>query len=90
MAAITENAARSVADEPGCLHFDVGQDLADDHRFTFYEVYLDRAALDAHRAAPHFAAWRRAADEHVVSGSQVNLAARRIAHHHRHPREATP
>ena len=80
-AAIRENAARSVADEPGCRYFDVSQSVEDDHHFLFYELYEDRAAVDAHRAAPHFAVWRRAADRCVVPGSQVNtLAVRRFQH----------
>ena len=28
----------------------------------FYEVYEDQAALEAHRAMPHYAVWRAAAD----------------------------
>jgi quinol monooxygenase YgiN len=80
-AAIRENAQRSFHDEPGCLYFDVTQDLADDHHFLFYELYTDQAAVDAHRAAPHFAAWRRAADRCVVPGSQVNTFATQRFHH---------
>ena len=79
--AITENAARSFTDEPGCRYFDVTVDSADDHHFLFYELYDDHAALDAHRAAPHFAAWGRAKDEHVVPGSQVNTIAEQVRHH---------
>lgn len=81
LAAITENATRSFTDEPGCLYFDVCQDVADELHFVFHEVYADEAAIDAHRRAPHFAVWRAAADEHVVPGSQVNTIAHRIAHH---------
>ena len=79
--AITQNAERSVADEPGCRYFDVTVDTADDHHFVFYELYDDQAALDAHRAAPHFAVWRRAAGEHVVPGSQVNTITEQLVHH---------
>jgi quinol monooxygenase YgiN len=79
--AITLNAQTSVRDEPGCLHFDVNQDVDDEHHFVFYEVYTDHAALEAHRNAPHFAGWRRAADQQVVPGSQVNVTSHRIAHH---------
>ena len=86
LAAITENAQRSFADEAGCVYFDVSQDGADDHRFVFYELYVDAAALDAHRSAPHFATWRTAADQHVVPGSQVNVIAHQLIHHS----EATP
>jgi quinol monooxygenase YgiN len=81
IAAIGENSARSVADEPGCHYFDVTQSVDDDHRFLFYELYEDQAAVDAHRAAPHFAAWRQAADRCVVPGSQVNTFAVRRFHH---------
>lgn len=81
LAAITENADRSFHDEPGCLFFDVSQAVDDDHRFVFYELYADEAALDAHRTAPHFATWRTAAGEHVEPGSQVNVIAHRLIHH---------
>ncbi|MFC5264043.1 putative quinol monooxygenase [Kribbella qitaiheensis] len=80
--AIRTNAERSFTDEPGCLAFDVSQDLADDHHFLLHETYTDDAAVDAHRAAPHFKVWRAAVAEHVVPGSQVNTLARRLFHHH--------
>jgi quinol monooxygenase YgiN len=80
-AAIRENAERSYTDEPGCLWFDVVQDEADPHHFHFYELYADHDALAAHRAAPHFATWRAAADRFVVPGSQVNTIAERRFHH---------
>jgi quinol monooxygenase YgiN len=80
-AAIGENARRSFADEPGCWYFDVVQDMADDHHFLFYELYADDAAVAEHRRTPHFAAWRRAADQCVVPGSQVNILAAQRFHH---------
>jgi quinol monooxygenase YgiN len=80
--AIRTNAERSFTDEPGCLSFDVSQDLADDHHFVLSETYADEAAVDAHRSAPHFKQWRTAVAEHVVPGSQVNTLARRLFHHH--------
>ena len=48
------NAEHAVADEPGCLRFDIIQDREDKHLFRFYEVYKDDAALAAHRQTPHF------------------------------------
>ena len=81
--AIATNAERSSTDEPGCLYFDVVQDLADDHHFLFYELYADEDAVAAHRAAPHFAQWRAAADRCVVPGSQVNTLATQRFHHPR-------
>jgi autoinducer 2-degrading protein len=41
--------------EPGCRMYQVHRSLADPRRFFLYEQYDDQAALDAHRAAPHFA-----------------------------------
>ena len=79
--AIGTNAERTFTDEPGCLQFDVTQDLDDPHHFVFYEAYADEDAVAAHRAAPHFAQWREAADRCVVPGSQLNtLAAVRVRH----------
>lgn len=81
LTAIELNAAASVRDEPGCLRFDVMRDTADPDRFYFYEIYTDPAALEAHRAAPHFATWREAASQCVVAGSQVNTVASMIVTH---------
>ena len=60
--AIEADALGSERDEPGCLRFNVLQDEQDENVYYFYEVYKDQAALEAHRAAPHYAIWRAAAD----------------------------
>jgi quinol monooxygenase YgiN len=60
--AIEQDALGSERDEPGCLRFNVLRDEKDDNVYYFFEVYKDQAALDAHRAAPHYAVWRAAAD----------------------------
>jgi quinol monooxygenase YgiN len=60
--AIEHDALGSERDEPGCLRFNVLRDEKDQNVYYFYEVYKDQAALDAHRAAPHYAVWRAAAD----------------------------
>ncbi|MBU4531945.1 MAG: antibiotic biosynthesis monooxygenase [Hoeflea sp.] len=41
--------------EPGNLRFDVLQDPNDETRFSIYEVFVDEAAVDAHRNTPHYA-----------------------------------
>ncbi|MEW4570601.1 putative quinol monooxygenase [Tautonia sp. JC769] len=41
--------------EPGCRMYLVHRSTTDPRRFFLYEQYDDQAALDAHRAAPHFA-----------------------------------
>jgi len=60
--AIEVDALGSERDEPGCMRFNVLQDGRDENVYYFYEVYRDDAALEAHRAAPHYAVWRAAAD----------------------------
>jgi autoinducer 2-degrading protein len=60
--AIEVDALGSERDEPGCLRFNVLQDRQDQNVYYFFEVYRDEAALEAHRAAPHYAVWRAAAD----------------------------
>ena len=60
--AIEHDALGSERDEAGCLRFNVLQDQKDPNVYYFYEVYKDEAALEAHRAAPHYAVWRAAAD----------------------------
>ncbi len=79
--AIAANAAATHRDEPGCLRFDVCRSHADPHHFVLYEVYRDEDALEAHRAAPHFAVWREAVARTVVPGSQVNTIADLVTSH---------
>ena len=81
LAAIKENSERTFNDEPGCSYFDVTQDVKNPTHFVFYELYEDEAAIEAHRAAPHFAKWRQAADKCVVKGSQVNTFCNQLFHH---------
>ncbi len=60
--AIEADAIDSERDEPGCLRFNVLRDQQDPNVYYFFEVYRDEAALEAHRAAPHYAVWRGASD----------------------------
>ncbi len=47
--------------EPGCRFYRTHRSPAEPRRFFLYEQYDDQAALEAHRATPHFA-------EHVLNG----------------------
>ena len=60
--AIEVDAVGSEKDEPGCVRFNVLQDDTDKNVYYFYEVYRDQAAVEEHRAAPHYAVWKAAAD----------------------------
>jgi (4S)-4-hydroxy-5-phosphonooxypentane-2,3-dione isomerase len=77
LAAITTNAEASVRDEPGCHRFDVSAVEGDENRFVLYELYDDAEAFEAHKRAPHFAAWREVADR--VLASQVNTRGSLVA-----------
>lgn len=41
--------------EPGCINYIPHRVESDPDTIFIFEQYRDRAALDAHRAAPHFA-----------------------------------
>ena len=58
--AIEVDALGSEKDEANCYRFNVLQDAKDANVYYFYEVYEDEAALEKHRAAPHYAVWRAA------------------------------
>ena len=70
-AAILENAAASVK-EPGCRQFDVLVDESNPHHVFLYEVYDNAAALEAHRATPHFKRY---------AATTAPMIARRVARH---------
>ena len=72
--AIEVDALGSENDEPGCLRFNVLQSEDDENVYFFYEVYKDEAALEAHRAAPHYAVWREAAAVALDGAAEVTRA----------------
>ena len=45
--------------EPGCQMYQVHRHKTEPRRFFLYEQYKDDAALEAHRAAPHFLQFAR-------------------------------
>jgi (4S)-4-hydroxy-5-phosphonooxypentane-2,3-dione isomerase len=83
LAAMLDDARGSVADEPGCVRFDVIQDEKDANRIYLYEVYQDRTAFEYHMTTPHFLKWRDATKDWFVSppvvGSGPNIFPSNIA-----------
>jgi quinol monooxygenase YgiN len=55
--ALIEKNAIETRKEPGCLRFDVLRSQEDPNRFFFYELYKDPAAIDYHKAQPHYNLW---------------------------------
>jgi autoinducer 2-degrading protein len=74
-------AKRCLANEPGCLQFDVAQDPKEPTRFVMLEVYTDDAAIKAHQDSDHFKNFRPVVSElladrkvevlHVVSDGKA-------------------
>lgn len=52
-----QNAATSLASEPGCHRFDVCTDTSRPEEVFLYELYDDRAAFEVHLKSEHFVAF---------------------------------
>lgn len=66
IAALEGNAAGSRT-EPGCLKWEWSRHVSEPQKFAIYELYTDQAAIDFHRASPHFLAWRVSLDTFMES-----------------------
>ena len=55
---IGEHAAQTLANEEGCLRFEVCDPLEGEDRVFLYEMYADEAALEVHKASPILARTR--------------------------------
>ncbi|MFO0952305.1 MAG: putative quinol monooxygenase [Isosphaeraceae bacterium] len=54
-----EKLTAATRSEAGCRMYQAHRSTTDPRRFFLYEQYDDQAALDAHRAAPHFEQYAR-------------------------------
>jgi (4S)-4-hydroxy-5-phosphonooxypentane-2,3-dione isomerase len=61
--AMTAQAKRCLANEAGCLQFDVVQDPKEPTRFVMLEVYTDDDAIKAHQESQHFKDFRPTVSE---------------------------
>ena len=71
-----DDARHSVADEPGCLQFDVLRNPEDAQGVLFYEVYTSRQAFDDHLLTPHVARFRGILSSHVAAERPVRMLVR--------------
>lgn len=53
-AAVMQQAANTLREEPACRRFDVCIDTANQSAVFLYEIYDDREAFDAHLGADYF------------------------------------
>jgi len=54
------DAEDSVEQEPGCMRFDVFQNIEHPEEIYLYEVYVNADAFDYHCGTPHIATWKDA------------------------------
>jgi quinol monooxygenase YgiN len=59
--------------ESGCTQYVVHQSKENPRCFAFYEQYVDEAALDLHRASPHFAKFIRGGVDALVESRTREL-----------------
>lgn len=74
-ALLAEQAAAVRRAEPGCLIYRLHRSTKDSDLFLFYEMYVDDAAFEAHRKAPHLAAYRERREKEglVVGAGEVEI-----------------
>src|SRR6185437_10274255 len=64
--------------ESGCVQYVGHQSNEDPRHFLFYEVYKDKAALQAHRDAPYYwmagwaPSWNRAAGNCIAPSTEIS------------------
>lgn len=59
--------------EPGCINYDLHQDLDNPSVFMFYENWKSKEDLDKHMETAHFKAWREKAEILLDGPSDVTL-----------------
>ena len=64
------DAIGSTREEPGCLRFDVYQNVDNPAELYLYEVYVNQAAFDYHAKTPHIQEWRKTV-ENWYSGERA-------------------
>ena len=62
-----KHSKRTLAEEQGCLKFDVYVSREDPNRYGLYEVFEDEAALIVHTSSDRLSGYREATDPIVVS-----------------------
>jgi quinol monooxygenase YgiN len=72
-ALLIEQAAVVRKAEPGCLVYRPHRSTKDPDLFFFYEMYVNEAAFDVHRTAPHVAAYRQRRENEKLTEGAVKV-----------------
>ena len=70
---LTMDNARNSRKEPGCVRFDILQQLDDPTRFEFIEVYKDSSDIDHHKSTDHYARWADNVGQYLEEPRSRNL-----------------
>ena len=72
-ALISKNATQSVAEEAGCLRFDIllPAGATQPQKIFLYEIYTDRAAFNFHLASEHFNEFDKATRD-MISAKRIH------------------
>jgi len=62
-----------VRKEKGCLRYDLHVLKSGGGRFMFYEIWEDKAAFEAHGAAPHMMAYRERIKDLLEQPTEVSI-----------------
>jgi quinol monooxygenase YgiN len=76
LAALKENGATAVKQEPGCREFNITVSQKDPNHVFIFEVYDNAAALDAHRQTDHFKKYAATTKEMVAKRDSHPLSSR--------------
>lgn len=68
---VIETFVKAVRTEPGCIEFAFAWDVIEPGLVRIFEKFDDQAALEAHRATPHVAVWRKAQTELGIGGREL-------------------
>ena len=77
--AILQNARQSMANDKGCLRFDVSQAYDDPTLWLFHEVYDLPEAHAAHRQSAHFLAYQEVEQRAVIEKRVIRAAGKHIS-----------
>ena len=69
---IREHATQTLANEEGCLQFEVCDPVEGEDRVFLYEMYADEAAFEAHKASPILARTRERY-AHVLGSRDIHV-----------------
>ncbi len=76
--AVSLDAIGSTHMEPGCLRFDVYQDIDNPSQIYLYEVYVNPDAFEYHKGTPHIRKWQETVKDMYASDTRTGVVGKNI------------